>query len=425
MNFKDIINASKIKKENQVLLEFVESIKANELFDLANETKKEEDKIEQLKDSKNARLKEIAKLDREIENKKNEIIVHDEAIFMESFALYKPKYDFDNSDVYKGRLDEIRSRQKSLIKSKTAATGNMNWQVNGKKSQGKKMVNDMIKLVLRSFNNECDTCITKVKFNNIEASEKRMTKSFEALNKLGKIMDVRISPQYKDLKFEELYLAYEYQQKKKEEKEEQKLERQRLREQAKLQKEIEEARKSVLKEQKHYSNALDKLKEQLSKSSCEEEKEAIQNKIAEVESQLEEIDKNIKDIDYREANQRAGYVYVISNIGSFGEDVYKIGMTRRLEPLDRVKELGDASVPFDFDLHAMIFSDDAPGLEKSLHKAFEDKKVNMINWRREFFNVSLSEIEKVVKANHDKSVEFVKIPAAEQFRESKKIAEIS
>ncbi len=422
MSLKDIINSSKIKKENQALLEFIESIQANELFDLVLETKKIEERIGHLKDSKNARLKELANLENKIQQKMDEIVVHDEVIFMESFALYKPKYDFENSDVYKEKLDEIRSWQKNLIKNKSAATGNMNWQVNGKKTQGKKMVNDMIKLVLRSFNNECDTCISKVKFNNIEASEKRMNKSFEALNKLGKIMDVRISSQYKDSKFKELYLAYEYQQKKKEEKEEQKLERQRLREQAKLQKEIEEARKDVLKEQKHYNNALAKLKEQLSKHLNEEEKGAIENKIAEVESQLEEIEKNIKDIDYREANQRAGYVYIISNIGSFGEDVYKIGMTRRLEPLDRVKELGDASVPFDFDLHAMIFSNDAPGLEKSLHRAFEDRKVNMINWRREFFNVSLDEIEKVVKANHDKSVEFAKIPVAEQFRESQKIA---
>ena len=129
-------------------------------------------------------------------------------------------------------------------------------------------------------------------------------------------------------------------------------------------------------------------------------------------------ERNLRDIDYREANKRAGYVYVISNIGSFGENVYKIGMTRRLEPLDRINELGDASVPFNFDVHAMIFSDDAPALEAALHRAFDDRKLNMINTRREFFNVTLDEIKDVVKKNFDKTVEFKAIPEAEQYRET-------
>ena len=139
--------------------------------------------------------------------------------------------------------------------------------------------------------------------------------------------------------------------------------------------------------------------------------------------QLDKIDKEFKDVDYREANQRAGYVYVISNIGAFGENVYKIGMTRRLDPQDRVDELGDASVPFDFDVHAMIFSDDAPRLEAALHNAFADRKLNFVNQRREFFRVSLDEIKKVVKENYDRSVEFVELAPAEQYRESIKLRE--
>ena len=149
--------------------------------------------------------------------------------------------------------------------------------------------------------------------------------------------------------------------------------------------------------------------------------EALLSKKAELENQLKDIDKAIKDIDYREANQRAGYVYVISNIGAFGPDVYKIGMTRRLDPQDRVDELGDASVPFNFDVHAMIFSDDAPALETALHKAFEDRKLNMVNTRREFFHVTLNEIKDVVKKNFDKTVEFIDVPDAEQYRISLKM----
>ena len=144
-------------------------------------------------------------------------------------------------------------------------------------------------------------------------------------------------------------------------------------------------------------------------------------KLDEMQIQVSKIDKNLADIDYREANQRVGYVYVISNIGSFGENIYKIGMTRRLNPQERVDELGNASVPFNFDVHAMIFSKDAPALENALHHAFDDRKVNMVNKRREFFNVSLDEIEKVVKENFDGSVEFEKTALAEQYRESLKI----
>ena len=140
-------------------------------------------------------------------------------------------------------------------------------------------------------------------------------------------------------------------------------------------------------------------------------------------AQLDKIDKEFKDVDYREANQRAGYVYVISNIGAFGENVYKIGMTRRLDPQDRVDELGDASVPFNFDVHAMIFSDDAPRLEAALHNAFADRKLNFVNQRREFLRVSLDEIKKVVKENYDRSVEFVELAPAEQYRESIKLRE--
>ena len=169
--------------------------------------------------------------------------------------------------------------------------------------------------------------------------------------------------------------------------------------------------------------ALSKLNKQLETEQDERIKQELLNKQKELEGKLSELDQAMKDVDYRAANQKAGYVYIISNIGSFGENIYKIGMTRRLDPMERVYELGDASVPFNFDVHAMIFTEDAPALENALHKAFEDKKVNMINTRREFFNVTLEEIEEVVKNNFDKTVEFVEIPEAEQYRQSIKIKE--
>ena len=217
------------------------------------------------------------------------------------------------------------------------------------------------------------------------------------------------------LKEAELILALEFEEKKQEEKERLRELKEQQREEAKAQKEIEEARKKLEKEQKHYQNALENINMQIVKNPDNED---LIRKKAEIEAEIQETIKAISDVDYRKANIRAGYVYVISNIGAFGKDVYKIGMTRRLEPLERIDELGGASVPFKFDVHALIFTEDAPGLEAALHNAFEKQKVNKVNTRREFFHVTLDEIKKVVRDNFDKTVEWVDIPEAEQYRQS-------
>ncbi len=348
---------------------------------------------------------------------RKDIIETNEAVLLQSFGFFTPHYLYGLSDEYKEALANIRAKQKEMVKNKTAISGNMDWQVNGSKSQGKKMVSDVQKLLLRAFNAECDDAIEHVKFNNFESSQKKIESSYEAISKLGSIMSIRITVQYYTLKQKELRLMHEYRLKKQEEKDEAKAAREKMREEAKLAREIEEARKKLEKEQKHYQNALTKINAQLA-AAAPEDRAAIEEKKAEIEQQLTKIGQEFADVDYREANQRAGYVYIISNIGAFGENVYKIGMTRRLDPMDRVDELGDASVPFDFDVHAMIFSEDAPKLEAALHKAFEDRKLNMINTRREFFNVTLDEIKQVVKKNFDKSVEFTELAPAEQYRKS-------
>lgn len=398
-----------IEKEKERILSFIDD--QNLKFD--QENKQHINEIASLKD-------EINSLSEEIIQKKSQIVELNETILLQEFGMYSPIYDFANSELYKDRLDFIRTEQKNMILFKTAATCSQVWTVNGSEAQGRVMTNQNIKQILRCFNDECDMLISKVKFNNITAFIEKIRKSYEALNRMNTKNAISISYEYLELKIQELQLAYEYAQKKQEEKEEQRRIREQMREEARLQREIEEARKDIEKEQKHYINALVKLNKQI--ESCDDfEKEVLLDKKTEIEKHLSNLNAAIKDIDYREANKRAGYVYIISNIGSFGENVYKIGMTRRLDPMERVDELGDASVPFKFDVHAMIFSDDAPSLETALHHAFDNRKVNMINGRREFFNVTLEEIEEVVKVNYDKTVEFIKIPEAEQYRESQRI----
>ena len=363
----------------------------------------------------------IKDLDSSIKEKEAEIIELDEEKLLQSFAFYKPQYDFDNSEQYKESLNNIRAQQKVMITLDTAATSAIGWTVNGSEKEGKKHIKDTKKLLLRAFNSECDYVINKVKYNNFDSCKKRIDKSCQTICKLGNIMSIAISAEYYELKISELHLALEYQQKKQKEKEEQKEIHARMREEAKLQKEIEEARRDAEKERSHYSNAINKIKLQLEKCTNDDDKNIILEKLRDLEIKLNSIDEKLKDIDYREANQKAGYVYIISNIGSFGENIYKIGMTRRLDPMERVNELGDASVPFNFDVHALIFSDDAPKLEAALHKAFEKNKLNMVNARREFFKVSLSQIEHIIKENYDGTVEFKKTAEAEQYRESLKL----
>nr|DAQ35715.1 MAG TPA: helicase [Caudoviricetes sp.] len=424
MGFGDIFKATenkKLKEENEKL----NSLLTPELLDVKAAQERLEQINQEASDAEKLRdsyLTDVEKIKDEIKQKQSELVQLNDEVLFQSFGLYKPQYDFCNSEEYKNRLEIIRQKQKDMIRADTAVTGSADWSVNGDKRKGQKMVNDMKKLLLRAFNGECDELVSKVKYNNFDSYKKRINTSYEAISKLGKIMSVSITPTYLKFKLDELTLAFEYAQKKQEEKEAQKALREQMREEARLQKEIEEQRKKLEKEQNHYANALERINVQL--QSDPDNSDLIAKK-QELEAQALDIEKAIKDVDYREANKRAGYVYVISNIGAFGENVYKIGMTRRLDPMDRVDELGDASVPFNFDVHAMIFTDDAPTLEAALHRAFEDRKLNMVNQRREFFNVTLDEIKAVVRANYDKTVEFVDIPSAEQYRVSLKMKQNS
>ena len=454
MGITDIFRASKFKDENEKLKEILDEIGATEAIEVKERIEQLKNEEQDWKNKKNHILEQIKQTEIELSNKKkqnidefkrldseliekkkkiaqdikqaeyelnqktNQIISLDEVLMLESFGLYTPHYVFQNSEEYKEKLDSIRAKQKEMIKSKCAATGNMNWTVNGSKSEGTKMVNDMIKLVLRAFNNECDYCIDNVKFNNIDSAEKRITSSSDALNKLGRAMNVSISTNYRQLKFEELYLAHEYQQKKQEEKEEQKRLKEEMREQMKFEQELKVAREKLQKEKKHYAKAIIEIQGRIEKASTEEERTDLIEKLKELEEKSSELEKEETELDYREKNAKAGYVYVISNIGAFGENVFKIGMTRRLDPEDRVYELGDASVPFPFDIHAMVFTDNAPELERKLQDHFRKGQLNKMNDRKEFFKADIHEIEKIIRENYDKVVDLVKIAPAEQYRES-------
>lgn len=347
------------------------------------------------------------------------ILGAEDIIQLESFALYTPKYRLTNSHEYKTRLDEIRDVQKKTARGLSAEVDS--WESNAvelTKAQWKKLRKDALKLALRSFNSESEYCVENVKFSNLEKMEARIRRSFETCNKLLSSVDAWWKDIVLETKLQELYLAHEYQVKRQEEKEAIRQSREAQREQEKLEREIQEARAKIEKERKHFTTAIAKLELRLADTTDPNEVGELQGRLKEMLHQNALLDEEWKLLDYREQNARAGYVYVISNIGAFGEGVFKIGMTRRLEPMERVDELGDASVPFRFDVHAMVFSDNAPALEAKLHSHFASGRLNKVNSRKEFFRANLSEIESVIRDNYDAIVEVVHAAPAEQYRES-------
>ncbi len=369
--------------------------------------------------SLNAAVSELAKTQKE---KEALLVTFDDEILVQDFGLYRPRFDFSESSQFKDRLSECRARQREEIKRFNKAASDSNWTVNGSKAEGRKMVRETSRLLMTAYNGQCDEIVRKVKTTNVQKSIDQIRKSAESINRLGRTLGIAVPSRYVEMKVEEVQLAYEFAQKKEEEKEALREAREREREAKKLAQEIAQERKRLDKERKQYQTAYDDVMKRLEKADGEEAQE-LEKKAEELREKLADIERATQDVDYREANQKAGYVYVISNVGSFGEGVYKIGMTRRLDPMERVSELSDASVPFNFDVHALIFCDDAPALEAALHRAFETKKVNLVNQRREFFRVSLEEIEDVVKRNYDKTVEFHETPDADQFRVSEKMRE--
>ncbi|QUH22520.1 DUF4041 domain-containing protein [Methanobacterium alkalithermotolerans] len=368
---------------------------------------------------------QLANLNNELNEKKKGLIFVDDALEMQEVGLYQPKYDFLTAVSYKEKWDEIRQKQKEHIKNKTAAICETEWRVDDSIQKGRAMTNANIKQILRNFNLDCEMAISKVKISNRENSVKRIRKSFETLNKLNERNAIKITPQYLDLKLQELDVAIEYELKKQEEKELLREAREQEREERKIQKQLDAEEKRINAQKKKLENDLNKIGAELRESSSDEEKEKLKLKIRELELALAKSNDDIEQIADRRKRTGAGYVYILSNIGSFGEDVYKIGVTRRDEPQDRVRELSNASVPFKFDSHVFIFSKEAFELEKDLHNRFDHKRVNKVNSRKEFFNITYDDVKTIVEENKELVHSFTDKPEAQEYYDTLKIEKMS
>jgi hypothetical protein len=308
----------------------------------------------------------------------------DEAVMHEA-GLYTFSHRLENAVAYKAALTEAQTRMKDMVRAGKAIDATTNWSVNNSAAQGRKMVKDISTLMLRAYNAEADSLVRTLRPHSLPAAKSRLDKAAFAIERLGKMMDIRISPDYHRLRYYELELTADYLLKKEQEKEAERERRAELRDQQKAAAEMKAALEKLSKEKAHYANLLAKL-----------DPTTDADAYAKAQAKLAEIDDSITGVEQRAANIRTGHVYVISNVGAFGPDMVKIGMTRRLDPYDRVVELGDASVPFRFDVHAMVFHEDAVTLETQLHQRLSEKKVNRVNPRREFFYATPSEVRQLL-----------------------------
>jgi hypothetical protein len=336
------------------------------------------DEISKLNSQKNALPAELENLEREILGSKKSLIETQEIAMLQEVGVYQYSSILDTSEGYSEKIAIIRAKIKDRnVANGGAISATQNWTVNGSTTEGAKMVKEFSKLMLRAYNGEVDDSIRTLKPFKLQAAIDRVNKVEQSIEKLGKTMQIEIDDSYHSLRLEEISLTADFLSKKEEEKEQQKEERLRLKEEEKAQKEFEKEKEKLNKELMHHQAVLAKADETGNAKVAEEAKA----KIAEVES-------SISGVEERVANIRTGYVYVISNIGSFGESVLKVGLTRRIDPEERIQELSDASVPFKFDIHAIIFSVDAVSLEKQLHQELEQYRLNKVNARKEFFNTS-------------------------------------
>jgi Domain of unknown function (DUF4041)/T5orf172 domain len=335
------------------------------------------------------------------------IVVTEDVALLQEAGVYEYRHPLTDAAAYEQKLEAIQEEIKAMTrKDGGAVLAASGWTVNGSAAQGRTMIRDYSKLMLRAFNAEADNLVRTLKPYKVAAAVERLAKVAQTIERLGKTMQIRISTPYLQLRVRELELTADFLQKQAEQKEAERVERERLREERKVQQEIERERARLEKERQHYANALNALVAKGDEAGAER-----------MRAQLVDVDRAIEDVDYRAANIRAGYVYVITNIGSFGEQMVKVGMTRRLDPQDRIRELSDASVPFNFDIHALFFAKDAVGIETAVHERLAGNRVNTINRRREFFRASPLEVKRHLMELAGELLEFQDVPEALEYRQ--------
>ncbi|MDI1704906.1 DUF4041 domain-containing protein [Staphylococcus aureus] len=385
----------------------------NKSINIENQKIKRE--IQELKNLKNDLISSIEEGTKELEHITS--YLNDE-LFKYDIEL---TYPFDLVEVDSSQINtyikKLQMKEKELLNLEEVKIFNVS-------TENKRHQNAQAKQIIRLFNAETSQLINKVNSKNIESMQNKIFKSYEGINKIFETDNVRIPETLLDIKLEMLDLMHKYQVKIEDEKIIRREERARLKEIEQAEKEMEKKLKELDKDIRHHNNEIKKLTMYLNNTDLQVEKELYIEKIRELDQSLKDLNSERENVEDRKDNAQSGFVYIISNIGSFGENVYKIGVTRRLEPMDRINELSSASVPFEFDVHALIFSENVFELESKLHEYFKKYKVNKVNGRKEFFKVNINEIKDKVLSEHNSTVQFIDEPKAIQYRETLRLTSL-
>ncbi|MEV0799444.1 DUF4041 domain-containing protein [Kribbella sp. NPDC050281] len=400
----------KKRLENEVerLHHLVDQLGGMDALTIAAETDRLRDEFGQVQSALGSARQDVSNAQAELTAVRQEVIETNEVAMLQEVGIYEYSHPLEDAVAYKARLAELKDQYKALARADGAVTASTTWQVNNSAREGAKMVREISKLMLRAYNAEADNCVRTVRPHRRASSVERLSKARDSIARLGQSMNIRISEDYHALRVDEVLLTADYLSKVDEEKERIRAQREQQREEEAARREFEREKSRLLKERSHYETALARVQATGDTAAIDQ-----------LQAQIAEIESSIAGVEEREANIRAGYVYIISNLGSFGQNMIKIGMTRRLDPLDRVRELGDASVPFRFDVHAIIFSEDALGLEGGLHAAFAEKRVNKVNLRREYFYATPAEVrDELARIAGQHLLEYHDLPEALEWRAS-------
>ena len=374
-NEKDSLKATLEEKENKLVEEVKEKehlqsiisdeqLAADKVICVLKEKRQELEHLEKtIAEKQNEYQSEMKKNKEELNAIREKIVCNEDKRNMQSYGFYEPIIADKDSEFIKSRLTDERASQKEMIRNEEYYKCTTEWKVNESVVQGTRMIKKVAKNYVTSFNLMCDAIIERVTVANVGKTKDKIVKTYENINKQVEFYNMQFSDLYLKSKLKELDIMYSLALKKEDEKEEKRQQAEIIKEQKRVAKELEKQREKLEKDLAHFSHQL------------ELGDESVKEKIDELQSQISEN-------DYRQENNLAGYVYIIEN-KSFGEGIYKIGVTRRLDPLDRVAELSNASVPFRFQANCIIFSDNAFKLENDLHKEFTDFRVNKVNSRKE------------------------------------------
>ncbi|MBD1931964.1 DUF4041 domain-containing protein [Trichocoleus sp. FACHB-69] len=364
-------------------------------------------------------------LNTQISNLQQESRELDAKVYLQAIDYYEPKFDFIKSSQYVIHLKNLKLDQEKMRKDGKAFISNVKLTLDGNQRKGDKMIKSLLNLIKEAFETQCDYAIREVKYNNVSNLEKRIISTFNKLNKLSEVTCCEISQVYLKLKVEELYLKYELEEKQQEEKEKDRAIREQMKQEEKERIKLEKARREAEEAkqiEKQYEEDIEKVRREMEQAAGTQ-LDDYQRQIQYLQEQLSKAQTNTENKEKSVSNfkrLKSGYIYVVSNIGSLGRDVYRIFMTKNNNPDVYVKTMNPA-VPFPFDVHFKISSEEASETVEYLHQQFNNKRVNLVNERREFFNVRLDEIEQVVQKIHRETgalriEKFEKVPQALEYR---------